>query len=276
MGLLKEKDLFKLLAPPEVGSRQKIGAAKAAMSPTATAIRKKNDGFWYYTDEETELTVWPNRFLEFPWSEGKRLFWVGLEVKTRNMAWKGKDLVFALEPYSLNWYGSGRLRAAAKDQKSVAKALAKRTGGDDTKLHESLGELPYDPFETDRKWLTARLDAPTRMHWDDLTPVDRQFAVGRSLNYTAGKEPQWFFAVCEDLWAAEEGVKREVQLHRYFEEWTRDGPQDSIDSLLGRAVRQALAGRSGGDKDARVVLRAGKILQRAMEAAGKRTGTIQR
>ncbi|MEZ5399796.1 MAG: hypothetical protein R2729_09000 [Bryobacteraceae bacterium] len=278
MGKIREGDLWARLEPKAVGTRVKVGASKASASVTATAIRRGDDGFWYYTDE-VAIEIWPNRFLEAPFDEG-RLVWMGLEVKTKDRDWRRKHLAFALEPYSLNWYGNAPFRPAAKTKaQAMGQVLRerKKNGGD---LLAALETTGYDPFETNRDWLTARLENPMRIHWDGLEPVGDQFAYGRSVNYSYGtkgsEKPQWLFGVCEDFEQAVEGVQREMTSDSKIYSMLSDGPSELLMPLLLASVKQALAGRAGGDKPNRVAFPAARIFQRHMEAAEARSDKIRR
>jgi len=279
MGSVREKDLWRLLEPKKVGSLEPVGAASAMGRPTATAIRKKDDGFWYYKTEEVPLEFWPNRFLEVPF-DGGQVIWMGLEVKTKDFEWKRKHLSFALKPYSLNWYGSSAFRPAAKRKADVQRALKKKyeKTGD---LRAALQDLSYDPFETNRDYLTARLSAPTRLHWDGVKPLGEQFSFGRSVNYSFGSKgkenaPQWMFGVCDEYELARADLKTEILADIKLSRKLPMEPAAIFDASLEAAIRQALAGREGGSADNRIVYDVFRIFKGHMEAAAKRSGAAPR
>ena len=283
MGKIGERLLLGHLEPRTVGSAVKVGKI-AAMPPevTATAIRKSpKDNCWYYEVEEVKLQVWPNRFLEIPYETNLHLIWMGLEVKTTDFDWNGKQVAFALEPYSLNWYGNAPLRPAAKSKADAARMIRKareKAGGDWLK---ALDAIAHDPFETNRKWLTARLKNPMRLHWDDVKPLGGQFAYGRSVNYTYGAKgqetkPHWVFSICEDFGQAVEDVKREIQSDYKLAARMVMEPADIFDATLTASVKQALAGRAGGTRPNRVAYAALLIHTKHMEAAAKRAGAAPR
>lgn len=278
MGKLSNRDFWTRPEPKAGGSLQPVGAMAARPRATATSICRESDGFWYYT-EEIEVNLWPNRFLEVEF-EGRHLVWMGLEVKSDDMSLSGKDFAFALSPYSLDWFGHARFRKAAKTKADMQRALRKALdkSGD---LSRALQEIACDPFETNRKILTARLTSPVRMDWAATATVDSQYAYGRSINYSFGANskhfsPTWMFGICDNFAQAAAGIREELQSDPKL---YRQLPMDLLeifDSTLDAAIQKALAGRHGGDEKKRVSYTVLRIMNQTMEAAGKRKGSVQR
>lgn len=279
MGKLSDRDFWR--RPQEIpgGTLQNVGALEAHRKATATDIRKEADGFWYYTTEEIELKLWPNRFLEVDF-DGGHLIWMGLEIKTEDAALHGRDFALSLEPYSLNWFGHAPFRRAAKTKADMQRALRKavqKTGN----LPAALQAISCDPFETNRDFRIARLSSPIRINWQDAEPIDDQFAFGRSVNYAFGvnsahHKPNWMFGICDDFQQAVKDLKEEL-LHdlKLYRQLPME-PLEIFNRTLDGAIQQALAGRKGGDKPKRVAYAVLKIMQNHMDAAAKRKGSKQR
>lgn len=279
MGKLSNQNFWRLPNQIPGGTLQPIGALEAHRGATATDIRKDADGFWYYSTDEIPVKLWPNRFLEVDVPDG-HLIWMGLEVKTDDIALRGRHFAFSLEPYSLNWFGHAPFRRAAKTKADMQRALRK--------AQQKLGDLPsalqaitWDPFETNRKFLTARLTSPIRINWADAKALDEQYTFGRTINYAFGvnsahHKPNWIFGICDDFNQAAADLKRECLTDLKLYRQLVMEPLDLFESALHGAIQQALAGRKGGDKKKRVAYKVIDILRNHMEAASKRSGSIPR
>lgn len=276
MGKIPDRAFWELLKPKEVGTPVRVGEAWASRKASATVAEKDEaTGRWYFTGEEVAIRVWPNRFLEAPFGEGA-LIWMGLEVKTDRREWRGKDLVFALEPFGLNWYGHGRFRPALQDSGKRLGQL-RRAMAAGRSMAEALEAMTHDPFETSAKWLTARLKNPRRLHWEGLEPLGDQFAFGRSRNYSYVSKPAaWLFGVCEDCDRAVREVRAEILEDPKLVARVPFEPLEVADAAIEASVRQALAGREGGSRRERVAWRALRIMAQHMDNAAFRKGSRPR
>lgn len=272
MGKVREADLWRLFETQEVGSLENTGSAQARWRPTATAIRKAENGYWVYTPQEVELGCWPLRFLELPLGEG-RLMWMGMEVQTTDKEWSRKQLTFALKPYSLNWYGSAALRPAAKQKADVTRAIQKLLDLGHSMV-EAMDLIAYDPFETNRAWITARIRSPRRAHWEEASQEGgaEGFAYRKNQNYSFGAKgsahsPQWMFGVCEDFEQARADLRVELLGSPKYARKMLTNPEALVEEKLACSIRQALGGVEGTQRDRRAADKAFDIYQAHMEAS---------
>ncbi len=267
-----------------------VGTVRPLPSTTATIIEKK-DGNWSYCEEEDELPieVWLLKHREVvlggPDAE-EVLLWTGMEVKLARTAatgkWMHKDLIVALNPSSLNWWWNAKFRPVRKRsvqkklgdlQKALQSARSRRADEKDpvrpvrgeSVLPQALQALPFDPFETDDKWLTARMPDPMRFHWNDVRALAGNYSVARNPAHRSGAKPRhpdkkgqrvnppfWSFGVCADFEEAFKdirGAAMAMKDGRLFQTRDPGGPEWVIQQvefdLLDMAVWQAMAGRVG-------------------------------
>jgi hypothetical protein len=301
------------------GVPREVGAILAMQACSATIIEKRRDGVWCY-GSELDIDVWPLKYHERALAPRETLLWTGMEIKLEangdNRRWKHKHLVAALtRPVSQNWFayaafrpplhrGSARVlegvreafhreREQRKSPGAGAPANAVASVMGESALPEALRALRYDPFETSREWLTARLPDPLRFRWADVEPVTENYSLARNPNYRDGPKPPrkkdaqkedghrtgrplWSFGVCAELTAARDEIRQEALANpRLWEMPGRPGGPHSralevVDTLLDASIWQALAGRPGGDRAVPVVNRVIRYVHDHMENASKR------
>jgi hypothetical protein len=148
-------------------------------------------------------------------------------------------------------------------------------------LPQALQELKFDPFETDDKWLTARMPDPMRFHWKDVRALAGDYSVARNPAHRSGPKPRhpdkkdqridlplWSFGVCADFDEAFNSIREAAMADERL--WqTRDpgGPEGVIQQkefdILDAAVWQAMAGRVGN----------GQVVDRVVELFHLASGT---
>lgn len=318
----------------EAGPRE-VGAIHARQKCSATIIGKpKGSDRWCYCGE-LEIYVWPLKYHEralggrASTGPGDILLWAGMEVKLEvnadNQRWRGKHLIAALtNPVSQNWVGCAAFRSPlhrgreqilgglreALHREVLRREMERRTAEisapqnevaqvwGESALPEALRTLPYDPFETDKDWLTARLPDPLRFRWPQVEAVGDDYSLARNPLYRDGPKPpkstdrrnrdrdgdrqnrsipRWSFGICADLETARKEIREEaLRNDRLLELPGRPGGPshsavlEATEGLIETAIWQALAGRTGGERSVPVVHRVVRYVHDHMEAASKR------
>ncbi|MEP6716431.1 MAG: hypothetical protein ABJC09_12740 [Terriglobia bacterium] len=313
MGMISDWDLRHPPPAPERGMAVNVGFADATQEATATVVEKKN-GVWGYREggreAEIGIHVWLLKHREIDLGgleESEVLLWTGMEVKLESTActrhWKHKDLVAALvgpTAYrrSLNWWSAAKFRPArnqgpAQRLERVRKKLKEtrseqtpefgpvRTLRGESALPRALAELKFDPFETDKNWLTARMPDPMRFQWNDVRAIGGEYSIAHNPAHRDGVKPKpgkagpkWSFGLCADLETARSEIRHAVLADQRFSKFSHllpSGYHGSVEEhfveILDAAVWQAIAG-SVGDTD--LVTRAVRLYHDACEAGTKR------
>ncbi len=227
--------------PPGRDAVRPIGGAAAMYrSATATLVVVGQGRVEY--GEEQPVSVWPHRWFELPVAD-RTLYWSGVEVKTAGPQWKDHWIVAALECPPTVWFAHAPLRRAYKraDKDEKIRAELERSG--------SLRALGFDPFETDGRWRTARLDDPRRLHWENGTVLGNGFVRGQGP--PPDVRPVWYFGLCTPQ-------ALELALGKHPDDGEPTRPERSGYVVLPAttvgmtsrtaAIWRALAGRADGDR----------------------------
>lgn len=257
-----------------------VGTLAAQCKTTATKIQLGDNG-WEY-GYELPIYVWLLKHREVVLGD-EVLLWTGTEIKLESTAatrcnWQHRDVVAALtNPDSQNWWWRAkfrpvrnrteeeRLRLLGKALREAAEepvpeeGLIRHVRGE-SPLPRALEELKFDPFETDDKWLTARMPDPMRFDWRSLKALDRGYSLAEAPAHNPAHRsgpkpgaalPMWSFGVCAEFQQAFEDIKDSAWVHpRFGEVWDDVGGsrwtvQQAQNEILEAAVWQAMAGKVG-------------------------------
>ena len=285
MGKISDYALQRLVPPAEPGAVVKVAATAGVRPASATWLAPAPPrGHWMY-QREIEIEICPNAFRELHF-HGKRILWTGIEVWTNNAAARDSQLVYAIKPYSINWFGHASFRKPARSRREAELQLEAALSREDGNLAMALRSLSNDPFETGSDGFCARLANPSLVVWDNLVPVNHlvtvNYTIGQHATH-AGDRPAWVFGMCHNFDSARAALIQEVQedpkVNKVLQEIADDNMPALFDELLAPSAEQALAGWPGGadPRAARTVVTVFETLMRcASRKAGKELGKPRR
>jgi hypothetical protein len=258
------------------GLPEKVGTGSASLSATATILEKKN-GVWSYcpVEEELKIDVWLLKHREVVLSDEEVLLWTGMEISLNSTAatrkWMQKDMTVALYPSDHNWWWTSKLkpsrkRSPKKKLDMLAAALKEvrasrrenepddrlvRPVRNESALPEALQKLKFDPFETDKDVLIARMPDPLRFHWGDVRALGGDYSIAHNpahRNAAKTEKPLWAFGICAHPEEAFKALKFAAISDPRFGQTRNPGGRDPLVErfefeILDAAVYQAMAGR---------------------------------
>ncbi len=169
--------------------------------PVSATVLVKTGDTWEY-GPEIDIRVWPAALRQRELRDG-RLYWSGLEARLALCAtpFERPWLIAALYPESCQWCAQAELLPAFD--------------GGATRFEGPTRDFRCDPFQEHPGWLTARLDDPMRIHWEEGDALGDGFLLGRGPNRGYAK-CTWRFGLCADpeqtaidlFWASQDLIAR--------------------------------------------------------------------
>jgi hypothetical protein len=179
--------------PATVGAIDKLRGQSSA-----TLLAPAGEGWEYGEEIPIQVTLNELEWAALPGGAGS-LCWSGIEVRIERKELPDAGnrqyyLTAALLPPSFLWYLQAPL-VPGLDPKIPGwrDSLRDLASG---RIH--ISDLPFDPFEPDSGYLTARLGDPLRPHWqkDGNENVGDGFLVLRNRNRKSARQRMWEFGLC--------------------------------------------------------------------------------